>query len=1406
MAVENFLRARTPFGRTAVYVPKEIPQEEIPWPKLQPAPQPPSKPSLLTYLPMLLLSVVMPLGSSWATGQPLNGRMLLVSLMTAFLMGGLFPAIQWWGYRRQKEAYQRQKQQRVNAFREGLARMHQKAAMLAQQHRQVLEDRYPSTAQVLRIALEPRYRRKRLWTREIDDEDFLVLRFGRGAAERTFTFAPPPSFSHEDEELERLAQELVRQWDRVPDLPITLPLPQTGSFLLRGPSSLVYPVLNRLIIDIAVHHSPRLVQIGVIARDRQHGERHWSWLKWLPHTGILEHHWPPLLAFSPDEGRRLLEHLTRRLSQDKDALHPETTRGRYPAVVLLLDEDSLLRRAPNVVQLVKRGKEAGIYLIFIGGTVHGLRAQVRLSKPDRCKAEWQVTQQNETKSVRWEGRVETLPRDQAEKVARALAALDPPEPRASTALLPPLVPLAEFLGRVYKEILEGNQDQGDQTEADHDPGSVLGPETVKTLWTWFDQAMEAYRSHGPEALIQRMHRFLHLPIGLTIQGGELKPLYLNLLPTDLDGPGSFHTILIGPTGSGKSEFLKSLIWGAAYQYPPTLLNIFFIDFKAGAALNDLMVNVPHQTHDTQPRLLPHLVGMVTNAQSQDPTLNPDAVALRGIQSLQREIRRRQDLITVRGRANDIWEYNRHKEAIDPSLPVLPHLLVIMDEYEEALRRFPELEDLLDQLGRIGRSLGMYLILANQKYVRMSKIEPNVDWRIALRMGGTPLKDFLGKPNLPAMTQRGRGYLLLRPKEEEDFPFQAAYGGVSLYRGLEEKEKFEIYRLGPLGRESPPLYQGTFKTEPNTEAKDRGPAPAEKQGRYLTQSLYHLAQEHKAWSPPRPVYLEPLPQHPPLSNLLHRYLGERPGKSLAFDGTAWKASSAPAADLEAPFGLIDNFQEVRHDVLTHAFHRGVGHLWILGVADSGKEDGIEALLLSLAHLYTPEALWIYILDFSSGHRLRPLAGLPHVGAHVLASERERLHRLVALWHGEFERRRRQTRAHHRRWLLVLHHYHRREVTEMEEEELHTLVEQLIQSGGRLGLHLLLTSLQVTALRDEVAANLRPRLIMEMGTREAFFDAGLPRTQIVQFTRRIPGRGFWLETLGQEGREAQVAAWEGREARIQRMDETWQGTRPPALEAMPACLPWEEWVARWAQTPASDLAFPVPVGLSYDMEPLWVSFDPEPLPWLVVGPVKSGKTHTLLMWARGAQQRAQPWAVWYLARKAPPPDWLPPSPHESWHQVVESEVEAWSNTWESVLQAMEEADSSTPILLLVDDAEDVLAACPQAMGERLLQGLQKGRFVWALAVRSQNTFNTLVNALGYGHPLLALLRQATEARKGLITRPEESALNLYSLVFRRLPRTWQWAWQEAPLGRSLLLAEDKTALVQVPYLGSCSSPPS
>lgn len=178
-----------------------------------------------------------------------------------------------------------------------------------------------------------------------------------------------------------------------------------------------------------------------------------------------------------------------------------------------------------------------------------------------------------------------------------------------------------------------------------------------------------------------------------------------------DGP---HALVAGTTGSGKSEFLRSLVVGLATTCSPQHLSFVLVDYKGGAAFDALT-------------RLPHVGGTVTDLD--------DDLAERMLRSLQAELRRREELLRTVG-AVDLTGYRlaARRDELAPH-PALPRLVVIVDEFAALAAERPGFLHALVGIAQRGRSLGVHLVLATQRPGGMvaDDIRANTTLRIALRL-------------------------------------------------------------------------------------------------------------------------------------------------------------------------------------------------------------------------------------------------------------------------------------------------------------------------------------------------------------------------------------------------------------------------------------------------------------------------------------------------------------------------------------------------------------------------------------------------------------------------------------------------------------------------------------------------
>ncbi len=409
------------------------------------------------------------------------------------------------------------------------------------------------------------------------------------------------------------------------------------------------------------------------------------------------------------------------------------------------------------------------------------------------------------------------------------------------------------------------------------------------------------------------------PVGATTDGS---PLCLDIKEPAAGGVGP-HGLCVGATGSGKSELLRTIALGMMARNPPEALNLLLIDFKGGATFLDMAG-------------APHVAAVITNLADEAPLVARMRDALAG------EMNRRQQLLRAAGCAG-VVAYERARRD-GGALTALPTLFIIVDEFSELLSQHPDFADMFVAIGRVGRSLGMHLLLASQRLDegRLRGLESHLSYRLCLKtLSAGESRMVLGTsqayelPNTP-----GAGYL--RAGSGEPVRFQAAFvSGPSR-------------QVSPAGAQTTAVRPfGTRPAGPVTRVGKAGGPPAPTVLRVVLDRLSgHGPPAHRVWLPP---------------------LGAAP----ALD-TLLRETAAVPTGLTVPIGLVDRPFEQRRTPLLVDLSGAAGNVAVVGAPRSGKSTALRTLMRALAATHEPDLVQFYCLDFGGG-ALAAARAWPHVGA-------------------------------------------------------------------------------------------------------------------------------------------------------------------------------------------------------------------------------------------------------------------------------------------------------------------------------------------------------------------------------------------------------------------------------------------
>lgn len=196
-----------------------------------------------------------------------------------------------------------------------------------------------------------------------------------------------------------------------------------------------------------------------------------------------------------------------------------------------------------------------------------------------------------------------------------------------------------------------------------------------------------------------------ITLGMTADG----PIGFDLAS---DGP---HMVVVGTTGSGKSEFLRSLVASTCLQMSPADVNFVLFDYKGGAAFD-----ICGQ--------LPHVVGVVTDLDRDEVH---GSMATRALSGLEAELRRRESVLRHSSCSSQM-EYQSQRM---PSDAPMPRLVIVVDELAALRADVPEAVPALVAIAQRGRSLGLQLVVATQRpgTELTPDVMANAAVRVALRL-------------------------------------------------------------------------------------------------------------------------------------------------------------------------------------------------------------------------------------------------------------------------------------------------------------------------------------------------------------------------------------------------------------------------------------------------------------------------------------------------------------------------------------------------------------------------------------------------------------------------------------------------------------------------------------------------
>ena len=863
----------------------------------------------------LSMGLVMLLSSSRALMGSMNGSaskkeiIIEISVAAIMLMAMVLFPILNIKYEKKKKI--RHEEKRQKRYRKYIDSKIEQIDEAMMNQRQILLENFIPTEECKSIILN---KGPRLWERNIEDFDFLTVRLGVGQVplEADINY-PEDSFKMDDDNLVDMLHDVTNKSKILQGAPIVYSMAEKNiSALISKNNDNLMNMIKSLLMQLVTFHSYEDLKLVFFLSDT----KKWEFVKMLPHIWNESKE----VRFFSDEyteiermGKYLEEIWKSRAKEDSLYMDKKENYKEYsPYYLIITDDYKKIEDIRVIQQILEHKNNFGFSILF------ATKDWAQL--PNECKTfitfdenEGQIFESRFEEGKQREFNIRFPEEYLFDEISEKLSNIPIKYTVTGRNALPTVYPFLEMFNVGTIEQLN-----------------------IEQRWRTNDSTMS-----------------LKTPIGIDSTG---RPIILDI-HEKYHGP---HGLIAGATGSGKSEFIITYILSLAINYHPDDVAFVLIDYKGGGLAGAF------QKKNIK---LPHLVGTITNI---------DKIGLqRSLDSIQSELRRRQiEFNEARNMTDegtiDIYKYQKlyHEGVVKEPIP---HLFIICDEFAELKQQQADFMDELISVSRIGRSLGVHLILATQKPAGIvnEQIRSNSRFGICLKVQTKEdSRDVIDKPD--AAFLKGQGQFYIQVGNDEYFNLgQSAWTGAQYIPSDVVKKKVDnsVEFLSDTGEVIKQLDNNIYKK-------------SQADGEQLTkivQYLAKIAQNEKIEK--KNLWLDSIPETIYVQDLRKKYK-VRNDKSIII-------------------GEYDDPTNQKQDVVKLSVLKGE-NVVVYGSADSGKETVLSTITYDILNNYSSNEVWMYLLDFGS-ESLKIFKDAPHVGDVVFLSEAEKINRFFELINKEIKDR-------------------------------------------------------------------------------------------------------------------------------------------------------------------------------------------------------------------------------------------------------------------------------------------------------------------------------------------------------------------------------------------------------------------
>lgn len=759
-------------------------------------------------------------------------------------------------------------------------------------------------------------RNSRLWERNIDDYDFLTLRLGIGDVPLDIEVDyPQEQFSMEDDNLVDILSTIGNKSKTLKNAPITMSLAKNNisALIVQNNPKLEEKFVQNLIMQLITFHSYEDLKLVFLLKEDT--QKKWEHMKMLPHVWNNTKE----IRFFADEyndmqeiSKYLEQELNHRLSIEQDVDY----RSFSPYYVIITDDYKKIERLKIIKEILKSKVNIGFSILCITDNL--------IKLPNECKTF--ISLDNNCNGIIFESEISSKNQKEFkfddgytfffEKICKELSNIPIKYTANERMALPNSLGFLEMF-------------------------NVGKIEQLNVLQRW--QTNDTTLS-------------LQAPIGVDASG---MPIILDI-HEKYHGP---HGLIAGSTGSGKSEFIITYILSLAINYHPDDVTFILIDYKGGGLAGAF------QKREIK---LPHLVGTITNIDTNG--------LQRSLASIQSELRRRQVMFNeARNKIDegtiDIYKYQKlyHQGIVNKPIS---HLLIICDEFAELKQQQQDFMDELISVARIGRSLGVHLILATQKPAGVvnDQIRSNSKFGICLKVQATEDSvDVINRPDAATLKRAGQFYMNVGNNEYFTLGL-SAWSGAPYYPSDTIKKKVDN-SIGVISN------IGSIIKEVTNETKIKQKSNGE-QLTNIVKYLYKLAKQENIIT--EQLWMDDIPENIYIDKIRKKYNVKNTKNNI----------SPVIGEFDDPFNQ-------RQGVLNLNLSND-GNTIIFGNADSGKETLLSTIVYDTITNYSPDEVQLYLFDFGS-EALKIFKNSPHVGDVVFMNDAEKISRFFSMIQNEVKER-------------------------------------------------------------------------------------------------------------------------------------------------------------------------------------------------------------------------------------------------------------------------------------------------------------------------------------------------------------------------------------------------------------------